>query len=58
MNSTPDTKKAVWWGNGIFGGNEAIVHPFQPAGGKQFVRPGDGEKQPDRNADQQDRILF
>src|SRR3954469_20825596 len=34
------------------------VHSLRSAGDKQFVCPGDGEEQPERNAYQQDGILF
>src|SRR5580658_3963896 len=41
-----------------FGLNEGFVNLFRAAGDKQFVCPGDGEEQPDRNAYQQVAILF
>ena len=41
-----------------FGLNERILNRFRAAGDKQFVGPGDSEKQPDRNAYQQDGIWF
>src|ERR1700674_774833 len=41
-----------------FGLNERFVHSLRAAGDKQFVCPGDGEEQPERNAYQQDGILF
>src|ERR1700733_2983435 len=41
-----------------FGLNERIVNRLRAAGDKQFISPGDGEEQPERNAYQQDGILF
>src|SRR5258708_37101088 len=41
-----------------FGFNERFVHSLRGAGDKQFVCPGDGEEQTERNAYQQDGILF
>jgi len=38
--------------------NERFVHSLPAAGDKQFVCPGDGEEQAERNAYQQDGIWF
>ena len=41
-----------------FGLHERVENGFRSAGDKQFVRAGDGEEQPDRNAHEQDGVLF
>ncbi len=41
-----------------FGRNERVVNRFRAAGDEQFVCPGDGEEQADRNAHEQDGELF
>ena len=38
--------------------NERVVHSLPPVGDKQLICTGDGEEQSERNAHQQDGIVF